>query len=448
MATKELREKRANLVAQAREIQDKAREDKREVMNQEEETRFDAIMSEVEQIGKQVEREESLEAAEKTLAEAQERRTLETRAPRGIEAPTERRVLEMGHAERGDALRGWLMQGTNESPPDSLRSAAQRCGVSLDNKLMSFNLANRALRSMDEESISAWEKRALTLTTTAGGYTVPDDMMRSLEVAMLRFGGMRQVADILRTSSGADLPWPTTNDTTNEGEILAINTQVSQQDVVFGQLVLNAYKYSSKMILVPVELLQDSAVNIAEHLGEALGTRIGRITNRHFTVGTGTNQPNGIVTAATLGKAGATGQTTSVTYADLVDLQHSVDPDYRQGARWMFADSTLKALKKLVDADNRPLWAPGIAVREPDTILGHGYIVNQQVAAMGVSAKSIVFGDLSKYKIRDVQEIVLRRLDERFADFHQVAFLAFSRHDGDLLDAGTNPVKYYQNSAT
>lgn len=452
MATKELREKRANLVQQAREIQDRAREDGREVMNQEEEARFDALMSDVEQLGEQVRRMEALEDAEKELAETVGRKTEESRSR--TQERQERRTLDIGHAERGDALRAWFMQGSNDPVPETLAETARKAGVDLDHKLLSFNLANRSLRSLDPSEVREWEQRALTLTTTAGGYTVPDDLMRSLEVALLRFGGMRRVADVMRTSTGADLPWPTTNDTTNEGEILGINTEVNQQDIVFGQLVLNAYKYSSKMILVPVELLQDSAVNIAEHIGTALGTRIGRITNKHFTVGTGTNQPRGIVTAAAEGKVGASGQTTSVIYDDLVDLEHSVDPDYRLNAQWMFADSTLKALKKIKvpqfsgDTAGVPLWQPGIAMREPDTILGYSYVINQQVPAMAASAKSIVFGDLSKYKIRDVQDVILRRLDERFADFHQVAFLAFSRHDGDLLDAGTNPVKYYQNAAS
>jgi len=277
---------------------------------------------------------------------------------------------------------------------------------------------------------------------------VPNEAMQAVEVALLRYGGMRQVSDVIRTDSGAALPWPTANDTGQSGEIIGENSSVNQQDITFGSVTLNAYKYSSKMILVSVELLQDASVNIPEFLGNALGTRIGRITNTHFTTGTGTGQPKGIVTAATLGKTGATGQTTSVIYADLVDLQHSVDPEYRINARWMFADSTLKAIKKMVDGQQRPLWSAGLAVREPDTILGFPYVINQAVAAMAANAKSILFGDLSKYKIRDVRQVTLLRLDERFADVHQVAFLAFSRHDGNLLDAGTNPVKYYANSAT
>src|SRR5690606_8911689 len=113
------------------------------------------------------------------------------------------------------------------------------------------------------------------------------------EEALLAHGGMRSVATILRTDSGASLPIPTMNDTSNKGAILAENSQTSEQVLTFNQLVLESYKYTSKHILVSVELLQDSAINVAEFIGKALGTRIARITNDHFTTGSGNGQPNG-----------------------------------------------------------------------------------------------------------------------------------------------------------
>jgi HK97 family phage major capsid protein len=58
----------------------------------------------------------------------------------------------------------------------------------------------------------------------------------------------------------------------------------------------------------------------------------------------------------------------------------------------------------------------------------------------------VAFGSLDKYLIRRVKEMSVLRLVERFADYGQVAFLGFARYDGNLLDAGTHPVKYLQNS--
>jgi HK97 family phage major capsid protein len=114
----------------------------------------------------------------------------------------------------------------------------------------------------------------------------------------------------------------------------------------------------------------------------------------------------------------------------------------------MFNDTTLKSLKKIKvlqysgDTTGIPLWQPSMQLGQADRILGYEFTINQSMASPGSSAKKILFGDLSKYIIRDVRDFTLLRLDERFAELQQVAFLAFSRHDGDLLDAGTNPVKY------
>ena len=48
-----------------------------------------------------------------------------------------------------------------------------------------------------------------------------------------------------------------------------------------------------------------------------------------------------------------------------------------------------------------------------------------------------LYGDFSKYWIRDVAEIELLRLDERFAELGVTAFLTFSRHDGLFIAGST-----------
>lgn len=285
------------------------------------------------------------------------------------------------------------------------------------------------------------EMRAQTVTTSGGGYLIPEGFRRTLEDAMLQYGGVRRSrATVLRTDTGNDLPMPTANDTSNKGEIIGINTQHNQQDVTFGRVVLGAYMYSSKIVLVPFQLLQDSAFNLDTWLPMKLGERIGRIQSDHDTTGTGSSQPNGVVTASTAGKTAAS--SSAVTHDELLDLKHSVDPAYRQNAEWMLHDNTLLVIKKLKDSQNRPLWAPGISVREPDRIDGDPYVVNQSMPTMEASAKSILYGDFSKFMLRDVTDVMMLRLTERYADYLQVGFLAFQRHDADLLDAGTNPIKH------
>lgn len=433
----ELRDQRAKLATQAQEVLATAQAEGRFDLRGDEEAKFDAIHADIDKLARHIERIEKQDAL--SVSERKTDAGAPTTAPRG-----ESRLVKPNFLE---GLRSWLLGGSDVERTPAMRTAAESCGFNIDSRQIHLKLSATPLTSLRHEEVREWETRAALGTTSGavGLYTVPDEAMRALEVALLQFGGMRQVATVIRTDSGAALPIPTTNDTGNTGVILAENTQAAELEMTFGQLVLDSFKYSSKYILCSVEMLQDSSINVAQFIGQALGERIGRITNTHFTTGDGSSKPRGVITAAT--SADTTDGASDITYDEVLDLEHSVDPAYRRNAKWMFADSTLKYFKKLRvaqysgDTLGQPLWQPGMAVNAPDTILGYPYVINQDVAAIAASAKAIAFGDFSKYIIRDVRDITLLRLDERFADYHQVAFLAFYRGDGDLLDAGTHPVK-------
>jgi HK97 family phage major capsid protein len=287
-------------------------------------------------------------------------------------------------------------------------------------------------------------------TGSAGGYLVPPAFRQKLVEQMTFVAAMRQYAEVITTDTGANLPWPTVNDTSNEGAILGENTQISEQDVTFGQASLDAYMYTSLLVRVSLQLLNDNAFDINTWLPRALGARIGRVQNRHFTVGTGTGQPDGIVTSATVGvtTTGSFATTKGVGYDDLIDLIDSIDPSYQNAnSRFMMSQATRKVLRKLKDSQNRPLWEPSIQVGVPDVLLGYPLSLNNYMAAPAVNAKAVVFGDIREaYVIRDVSDLAVMRLVERYADFLQVGFFAFQRSDGTLQNASA--AKTLQMTAT
>lgn len=285
-----------------------------------------------------------------------------------------------------------------------------------------------------------------------GGYLVPTDWGAKLLEALSAFGGVRKVATPMKTAGGNPIPFPTVDETGNEGEFVAESVAASAQDIAFGTTQIGAFKVSSKKFAVPFELLQDQGpgIDVEAFIRRSAANRIARIQNRKFTVGTGTNEPQGIVTAAASGRVGPTGQTAVVYYDDLVYLEHSVDPAYREmpGVGFMFHDTTLRSLKLLKDGQQRPIWVPGVSTKEPDTILGYTYTINQHMAPMAANAKSILFGKLDEYMIRDVMEVTLFRFDDSaFISLGQIGFLAWARCDGRMITGG-QPVKYYQNSAS
>lgn len=306
---------------------------------------------------------------------------------------------------------------------------------------------NDILRSIVAGERRSFEFRDLTKgTSTAGGHTVPTGFYGQLQEHLIENSAIRQTnVTVLTTDSGQDLQIPKTT-THPTAAIIAEAAAITESDPVFGQVTLNAFKYAYST-QISSELEQDTGVDLMGYLASRGGVALGNGSGAHFVTGTGSSQPNGIVTASTAGKTGATGQTTSVTYDDLVDLQHSVIAPYRQRGTWMFNDGTLAKLRKLKDADNRPLWQPGLVGGEPNVLLGNPYVVDTNVASMAASAKSILFGDFSTYFIRDVRGVRVERSVDFAFSTDLVTWRFLFRTDGDQIDT-TGAVKHYANSAT
>ncbi|MDX0597150.1 phage major capsid protein [Sinorhizobium medicae] len=408
----ELREKQQKLVADARALLADIKDDTAEVRVAELESQHDAAMGEYDRLEARIKREEALEARERDLNAADDRR------PNGDDRSVQGGRHENADEARTAAFRSYLRHGLEDMPAEE----------------------RKIVREMRAQAVG---------TDSKGGYLVPEGFMAELVKSLKAWGPMLDpgITRVLTTTAGNSIPWPTMDDTSNEGTLIGENTQVTESEVAFGTKTLEAYKYTSGVVLVSAELLQDSAIDVEGTVRSAMAERIGRIGNRHLTVGTGSSQPNGIVTAATAvtGVAAAA----AITFDNLIDLFHAVDPAYRDdpSARWMFNDGTLKALRKIKDVEDRYVWQPAdVRTGAPATILEKPYSINQAVAAIGASNKSVVFGAFNRYVVRMVREFAIRRLVERYADYDQTGFIGFTRLDGELLDAAA--VKTLQHAAS
>lgn len=448
---KELREKKGEVVHVIEGLRDTLH-DKPDDWTGDHERRWDEANKDLERLNRLIDFEETLEREHRRSERRSEIPEIpdergEHRRDDDEDDEDRRLVRSTVDAEtRMVALQAWMLANCKEPQPLSKRhrEALHKVGSMASAPSFEIPLERRSYHEI--RSRVARELRADTVDNT-GGEFVRDEFSGRLERALLAFGGVRQVAEVLRTATGAALSWPTIDDTSNVGQIEGEGDAIATQDIATSELVLNAYKYSSDAVLVSAELLQDSAFNLAGLLGDILGERLGRKTNADFTTGSGTGAPKGIVTASTAGKTAAA--TNAITADEIIDLYHSVDPAYRGSAAFMLHDSIVAIIRKLKDSTNQYLWQPGMQAGVPDRLLGHPVVVNQSMASsLSASTKAILFGDLSKYKVREVGSIRLRRLVERYADTDREAFIAFWRGDGDLLNAGTNPVKHLITAAS
>jgi len=368
------------------------------------------------------------------------------------EISRERRVVDLAGADpqaQQDALRNEHTRTPGAHQGNPAEAAALRAYLT------------GGFRALTPEQVSMVRARqnpqnAMSTTTDSeGGYAVATEYYTQLEIALKAYGGMRQAGTIIRTGSGAPMNFPTADATAEVGEIVGQNVTATVAGTTFGNTTLEVQRFSSKSIGLPFELVQDSFLDIEAYVRDLLAMRIGRIQNTYFTTGDGVAKPWGIVTSAAAGKVGTTGQTATVIYADLVDLEHSVDPAYRgmPGVGYMMNDASVKVIRKIVDGQSRPMFVPGYESSNPgsapDRLMGRPIIVNQDIATMAANAKSILFGCFKKYLIRDVMDLMLFRMtDSAYTLLGQVGFVGFMRSGGRLIDVGGASVKYYQNSAS
>ena len=288
------------------------------------------------------------------------------------------------------------------------------------------------------ESRATIEQRA-GITGLVGGVTIPSLLASEIEVALKNYGGMFEAGTIINTTHGGDLILPTVNDTNAKATIVSDYDQSTKRAPSFGSVTLKAYTYRTPIIPVSQTLIQDSAFNLDAVLSGLLGDSFSRGVNEQLTTGDGTGKPTGIVTAATACSTQAAA--TSIKLDDIIDLIKSVNSAYARNGKFMFNRNTLWELAKIKDQSGRYIWQDSARDGAPATLFGKQYILNDDMADIGAGNASVLFGDLSKYKIRMVKSFSVVRLNELLAEYLAIGLFGFARVDGNLLDAGTNPVK-------
>jgi HK97 family phage major capsid protein len=283
------------------------------------------------------------------------------------------------------------------------------------------------------------------------GFFVPVGFVDKIIEAMKYYGPFLDpgTCEMMDTLTGAPLPYPTDNDILVFGQRIGEGQQVAEADVQLGQIIFGAWKYTSNVVKVSIELVQDSAFDFESYLARKFAQRIGRALVQDFTSGSGASQsaPLGLVTAVqqsgNLVTAVGAGSNDGVSLPntigsdDLTNLEHAIDVLYRPGASYMAHDSVWQAIRKIKDKFGRPLWQPALVAGQPDTINGYKMLTNNFMSTLQVSPSSppvtvtsMVFGDLKRYIIRRVKDLSVLVLSERWADYGQIGYLCFARYDG------------------
>lgn len=302
-----------------------------------------------------------------------------------------------------------------------------------------------------------------------GGYMVPQGFWDNLQIALKAFGGISSYFNLVETSTGAPMPWPTTDPTAIVGSYITTEgTQLGFTDIQFGQGMLNAWTITSNVFLASVQIINDSAFDVDAFVTDRIGEAIGRKVAAECQTGTGSSALLGINTAlvargvvagasggvylsgtAVKSSATAAGNVSTLQvpsgtaklaaglmgFDDVLGMIAKIDPAYRASGRctWVMNDHDLQALRTVTDAYGHPLWQPNVQTTAPDMIGGYPVAIDNNSVSISTTASTVggpIFGDLkSAMVMRRVNQAGVMRLTERYADYLQVGFLGFLRYD-------------------
>lgn len=384
----ELREKRAALVAQARQIVDKADTEKRGLTT-EEQQQYDRMMADVDTIKADIDREERLASVEKEMA-----------APAG---PSTRNAPGAAPGEVRDA------KGVTANP--EYRAAF-------------LHLIRNGQLACDPN-----ELRTMKVGSDPdGGFLVPDTLQTQIREKLENENIMRRLVSVMTTSTDQNIPF---EDDYGEAFWVGEEKAVNESNVQLSLKNIGSHKLST-LIKVSEELLQDAAFDVEGYIARVFARRYGRKEESAILTGNGIGKPRGITLDATTGVT--TAANNAITSDEIIDLYHSLARYFRSNARFIMADSTVKVIRKLKNATTGDyMWQPGLQAGQPDMLLGKAVEVSDDVAAIAASAKVILFGDYREYQLVDRRNAYLQRLSELYAVNGQIGFRGYKRLDGRLL---------------
>ena len=382
----ELKQLRAKLIKEMREILDVASAEGRN-LSAEETEKYDRIEADVDGFTATVDRQEKQARAETTISDA----VSEARST--YKAMT--KVDRVGSDEYRTAFEKYIRYGSN--------------------------------------SLVGEEARTLTEgTDSEGGYLTETILERRLVETLADNNIMRSLSTVVNTTSDRNI---SVVDTVGEAKWLGESGDYAPGvDTVFSQTTLAAYK-ASTLMLISEELLQDSVFDLTSFVAQIFGRRLGELEEAAMIAGTGSGQPTGAVNGASAGHTLATINTW--TADDLLDFQYSLKRQYRRNGSFIFNDASIKDIRKLQDANDHWIWQPSMRDGEPDRLLGNPIFSSYDMAVPSddPSSKCGLFGDFKMaYYIADRGGMSFQRLNELYSvSAGAVGFKASKRVDGKVV---------------
>jgi len=417
MTITEMQEARSKLVADARALTDLAATEKRDLTD-EENVKFDAMMTDGDKLKAQEDRAKRLETEERSLTESAGRVAPDLLAEKpetSAAAAPEMRSVELRPSFGMTRSVSW-----EHTPDVEQRDAEFR-------QYLTNGMAPE-LRALQKDIDSS------------GGYLSPSQQWQGeLIQAKDNMVFFRRLARVLPPlANAASLGTPSLdNDPADPTWVaeLAIGSEDSTLD--FGKRELKPHPLA-QFVKVSKTLLRRSAISADVIVRDRLAYKQAVVEENAFLNGSGALQPLGVFTASddgiSTGRDVSTGNTTTEIQADgLMNAVYNQKAQYRNSPSnaWIFHRDAVKMIRKMKDGEGRYLWQQSLTAGEPDRLLNYALWESEYAPSTFTSGLYVgIFGDFSYYWIVDALTTTIQVLMELYAATNQNGYIIRSDTDG------------------
>ena len=298
-------------------------------------------------------------------------------------------------------------------------------------------------RKGDEAGLADLEQKALSAGVDPdGGFTVPDEIDRSIMRVISDFSPIRGLATVRQIGTSAFKKIVSMGGATS-GWVGETDDRPETNTPTLKELLFNAMEIYAEPRATQ-EILDDSYMNIGGWLADEVSIEFAEQEGAAFVTGNGVKRPRGFLAYDNVANAsyecgkigympsgGAGAFAASNPGDNLIDLIHSLKQGYRKNAQFLMNDLTLAATRKLKDGDGNYLWEKSVKSGTPSTLLGYGVTIAEDMPDIAANSMSITFGDLKRgYLI--VDRMGIRVLRDPYTSKPYIKFYTTKRVGGGV----------------
>ena len=286
----------------------------------------------------------------------------------------------------------------------------------------------------------AVQANASTLSDPDGGFTVPEEMEKTIDRVAGTVSAMRGLATVM--GIGTDTYKKLVNQGgATTGWVGEKGARAETDSPSLVEIAINT-KEIYAMPAATQKLLDDSYIDIAAWLGNEVAIEFAEEEGDAFINGNGVEKPKGLdaytkVANASYawGKMGyiAGGHATLLNNADkLVDVTDGLNSIYLNGSSWLMNRTTNGVIRKFKDGEGNYIWRPGLEAGAPNTLLGYPVVTDDNVEDIGAGNYPLYFGNFKRaYLI--VDRFGIRVLRDPFSSKPHILFYTTKRVGGGIV---------------